>query len=301
MSYETQMDQLFPTDLLRRMEALTLLARQINRGSQRAERRSAQRGSSVEFADYRQFSDGDDWRHIDWNAYARWRQLALKLYVEEEDLFVHLLLDTSRSMEWGSPVKYDYARQLAAGLALIALSNLDRAAIVPLAGNDPVGWRPTRGKHRFVQMLRYLADLPIADKPLPMTDAINRWLTFQPRRGLVIWLTDFWGSDLKDAFRALDRVRYSKHEVAAIQIVDGGETDPVDPGEFELEDMETGSLKKIILDNASLKQYQTKLNDYQESIREYCVRWSIPLLQLSTKTDPAEALTRALRKGGFAR
>ena len=96
-------------------------------------------------------------------------------------------------------------------------------------------------------------------------------------------------------------MRYSKHEVAAIQIVDGGETDPIDPGEFELEDMETGSLKKIILDKASLKQYQTKLNDYQESIRDYCLRWSIPLLQLSTKNDPAEALTRALRKGGFAR
>lgn len=301
MNYETQMDRLFPPDMLRRMEVLTLLARQINRGQQRAERRSQQRGSSVEFADYRQFSDGDDWRHIDWNAYARWRQLALKLYVEEEDLFVHLLLDTSRSMAWGNPVKYDYARQLAAGLGLIALSNLDRAAVVPLAGPDPVGWRPARGKHRFVQMLRYLAELPVAENPISMTDSINRWLTFQPRRGLVIWLTDFWGADLQDAFRALDRVRYSKHEVAAIQIVDQGELTPQDPGEFELEEMENGSLKRVILDAAAFRQYQEKLNEYQESIHQYCVRWSIPLLQLPTTVDPAEALTRALRKGGFAR
>ena len=88
------------------------------RSRQRSERRSVQRGASVEFAEYRPFVSGDDWRYIDWNAFARWRQLVLKLFVEEEDLHVHLLLDCTVSMDWGAPVKFDYARQLIAGLGL---------------------------------------------------------------------------------------------------------------------------------------------------------------------------------------
>src|SRR5471032_3174016 len=154
---ETAVDQLFDREFLQRLEGLSLAARQLVRGRMKAERRSSHRGASVEFAEYRPFTSGDDWRHIDWNAFARWRQLVLKLYVEEEDLHVHLLLDGSASMDWGAPVKFDYARQVVAGLGYLGLGNFDRVAVVPLGGDTKSWWQPARGRDRFLPLLRYLA------------------------------------------------------------------------------------------------------------------------------------------------
>src|SRR5882757_260432 len=168
----TDPDALFDPELLRRYESLSLLARQLVRGRMRAERRSVQRGASVEFAEYRPFVEGDDWRYVDWHAFARWRQLVLKLYVEEEDLHVHLLLDCSASMDWGSPVKFDHARRILAGLAYIALANLDRAALVPLGAPNVKAWPPSRGRDRFFQMLRYLAACPVGSGPHALEQSV---------------------------------------------------------------------------------------------------------------------------------
>src|SRR5436190_2516623 len=240
----TDVEELFDAAFLGRLESLSLLARQLVRSRQRSDRRSVQRGASVEFAEYRPFVSGDDWRYIDWNAFARWRQLVLKLFVEEEDLHVHLLLDCTRSMDWGTPVKFDYARQLIAGLAYITLANLDRAAVVPLGAEDYQLWPPARGRHRFLQLLRYLARCPLADSPTRLEDAARRWVATQPRRGMVIWAGDLFGADLEDALRALDRLRYSRHEIAVIQIRDRGESEAGEPGEDEVEDCEPGAIEK---------------------------------------------------------
>jgi uncharacterized protein (DUF58 family) len=297
----TDVDELFDAAFLGRLESLSLLARQLVRSRQRSERRSVQRGASVEFAEYRPFVSGDDWRYIDWNAFARWRQLVLKLFVEEEDLHVHLLLDCTRSMDWGTPVKFDYARQLIAGLAYITLANLDRAAVVPLGAEDYQLWPPARGRHRFLQLLRYLARCPLADSPTRLEDAARRWVATQPRRGMVIWAGDLFGADLEDALRALDRLRYSRHEIAVIQIRDRGESEAGEPGEYEVEDCETGAIEKVIVDAGMARRYRERFAAYQESILRYCRTYQIPLLQVSTELGVPELITRSLMSGGFVK
>lgn len=297
----TDVDELFDPAFLARLESLSLLARQLVRSRQRSERRSIQRGASVEFAEYRPFVSGDDWRYIDWNAFARWRQLVLKLFVEEEDLHVHLLLDCTGSMDWGSPVKFDYARQLIAGLAYITLANLDRAAVVPLAAEDYQLWPPSRGRHRFLQLLRYLARCPLADSATRLEDAARRWVATQPRRGMVVWVSDLFGADLGDALRALDRLRYSRHEVAVIQIRDPSEALAGDPGEYEVEDCETGAVQKVIVDSGLARKYRERFAEYQESILRYCRTYQIPLLQASTEVSVPDLITRSLMTGGFVK
>ncbi len=297
----TSVDELFDAAFLGRLESLSLLARQLVRSRHRSQRRSVQRGASVEFAEYRPFVSGDDWRYIDWNAFARWRQLVLKLFVEEEDLHVHLLLDCTRSMDWGRPVKFDYARQLIAGLAYITLANLDRAAVVPLGAEDYQLWPPSRGRHRFLQLLRYLAHCPLADAPARLEDAARRWVATQPRRGMVIWCGDLFGADLQDALRALDRLRYSRHEVAVIQVRDRDESEAGEPGEYEVEDCETGAVEKVIVDSAMARRYRERFAEYQESIRRYCRTYRIPLLQVSTELSVADLITRSLMTGGFVK
>ena len=295
----TREEDLFDPAFLGRLESLSLLAKQLVRSRQRSERRSVQRGASVEFAEYRPFVSGDDWRHIDWNAFARWRQLVLKLFVEEEDMHVHLLLDCTVSMDWGSPVKFDYARQLVAGLAYITLANLDRAAVVPLAAEDYQVFPPARGRHRFLQLLRYLARCPLADAPARLEDAARRWVATQPRRGMVVWVSDLFGLDLLDALRALDRLRYARHEVAVIQLRDPAEGEAGERGEYEVEDCETGEVQKVIVDGSTARRYRERFAEYQESIERYCRTHRIPLLQASTATPVTDLLTRSLMAGGF--
>src|SRR5580704_12890909 len=126
-------DQLFDPAFLKKLEMLTLTARQIFRGDTRGERRSSVHGASVEFADFRPYVQGDDFRRSDWNAYAKFESLMLRLFVEEQELGVHVLLDCSASMRYGDPDKFDYARRLAAAVSYMALANTDKVTFTRVA------------------------------------------------------------------------------------------------------------------------------------------------------------------------
>jgi len=285
---------LFDAETLERFEAARLLARKQVRGSLRAERRSVQRGASVEFAEYRPFVSGDDWRYIDWHAYARWRQLVLKLFVEEEDLHVHLLLDCSQSMNWGTPSKFDQARKVLAGLAYVTLANLDRASIVPLGQMAIRPLPAARGRERFTQLLRYLAACPLSETPRSLEDSVRAWLATRPRRGTVIMIGDFFGTDRQDALRALDRVRHARHEIGCIQITDPAETTPPQPGEYEFEDIETGLVRRVIVDAKSSATFLQSRQNFQATLLAHNRRYQIPLLETSTQADLRAILTSVL-------
>jgi uncharacterized protein (DUF58 family) len=298
---ETSVDALFDRDFLQRLEALTLASRQLVRGRMKAERRSSSRGASVEFAEYRPFTSGDDWRHIDWNAYARWRQFVLRLFVEEEDLHIHFLLDASASMDFGTPNKFDYARKVVAGLCYLGLSNLDRISIVPI-GSEPSRWFfPTRGRHRFLPALRYLAGLPVTAAGAQLETAAGRWQNMKPRRGLAVLVSDLWGFQRGDALRAMDRIRYGRHELAVIQIMDDAEQSAGAPGEYELIDAEYGEHRRIIIDRSTAAEFESNYRAYQDQVSAYCRQHRIPLLQINTQLPVTELLLKSLQQGGFVR
>ncbi|MEO8511386.1 MAG: DUF58 domain-containing protein, partial [Chloroflexota bacterium] len=122
-------DRLFDETFLRRLEQLELASRRMTAGRMKGERRSVRRGQSIEFADYRTYASGDDLRQLDWNVYARLERLFIRLFVEEEDVTVHVLVDASRSMDFGEPNKLDFARRAAAALAYLGLAHLDRVSV----------------------------------------------------------------------------------------------------------------------------------------------------------------------------
>ena len=124
-------DALLTPELLRRLEQFQLLAARRAKSSAKGERRSRARGQSVEFADYRTYVHGDDFRYLDWNLYGRLERLFLKLYEEERELPVRIFLDASESMTFGEPRKFDFARQVAAAIGYVALSGFDRVSVIP--------------------------------------------------------------------------------------------------------------------------------------------------------------------------
>ncbi len=207
--------ELFDPSFLKKLEMLTLVARQLFRGDTRGERRSLVHGASVEFADFRPYVQGDDFRRIDWNAFAKFESLMLRLFVEEQELSVHILLDCSASMKYGvesagapgaggdtgggkGANKFDYARRLAAALAYMALANTDKVSFATLAvdaENDTFLSAPAgtmRGKPGILRFMQTLSAL----KPTGSTDlnaCLSRYAvrTGAARSGLVIVISDF--------------------------------------------------------------------------------------------------------------
>src|SRR5271156_4289509 len=150
---------LFDSDFLKKLEYLSLVSRRVFRGQLLAQRRTMQMGGGIEFADHRDYTPGDDFRYIDWSLFARHDELLLKRFQEEEDLHVYFLLDCSRSMAFGDPPKFDFARQVAAALAYIALADLDRIAITAFANDIVADFPLTRGKNRILSLLKFLEGL----------------------------------------------------------------------------------------------------------------------------------------------
>src|SRR5690242_8499115 len=124
---------LFDDEFLKKLEYLNIMSKRLFAGQARAERRTMRRGAGQEFADFRAYVPGDDFRHLDWKAFLRLNKLILRLYQEEEDLPIYFFIDSSQSMDYGNPSKLDYARQVAAALCYIGLANLDRVSIVSYA------------------------------------------------------------------------------------------------------------------------------------------------------------------------
>src|SRR6478609_6595297 len=125
--------QLLSSEFMARLDQLDLMSRKLLAGKLKGERRSKRRGQSVEFADYRQYTIGDDLRFIDWNIYARLDKLFLKLFLEEEDLALYVLVDVSKSCDYGDPNKAMYMKQVAAALGYVGLVNYNRVTITAVA------------------------------------------------------------------------------------------------------------------------------------------------------------------------
>lgn len=180
---------LLSPELLSKLEHMELISRKIFRGRMKGERKSRRRGQSVEFADFRNYVAGDDLRFIDWNMYARLDKLFLKLFLEEEDLHFYSLIDVSDSMKFGSPSKFEYAKQLAAALGYIGLCRTDRVKIEPLDGKRTSNAPVLRGRKSLWQMIQYLESLEPGSN-VPLTEAVKSFCLRNSGKGIVLLITD---------------------------------------------------------------------------------------------------------------
>lgn len=285
-------EDLFDAETLRRFEASALLARRAAMTPGRGERRGHHRGSSPEIVDYRAFVSGDDPRGIDWNAYARWRQLVIRLRVEEENLPVYFLLDCSRSMQAGTPPKFDLARRIVGGLAYVALGNMDRAEFVPLAGGGAGFSAPAmNGFHRWLEAL---AACPLQEEPVSLEDGVRSWLSKRPRRGLAILIGDGLGLAATDARAALERLVHAGQEPAMIQTLSRDDLEPPPMGEYDLQDCESGALRRVIVDAASASAFARMRDDFLQSLEQTCRQRGLPFLRVDAAEEIGAVLSRVL-------
>jgi uncharacterized protein (DUF58 family) len=287
---------LFDSDFLKKLEYLSLVSRRVFRGQLLAQRRTMQLGGGIEFADYRDYTPGDDFRYLDWNVFARHGELLLKRFQEEEDLHVYILLDCSRSMAVGKPPKFDYARQVAAALAYIALADLDRVAVVAFAGDVVADFPLTRGKARILGLLKFLEGLQPQGEATDLERMARNLVHRNQRRGLAVVVSDLF--DPKGFERGLDLLRHHRYEPHLVQIFDRHEAEPDLKGDLELLDIETGTIQKVTITERNLRQYRKIFADYLESVDRYCNTYGIGGTRSSTDVPFDELLLRMMRVAG---
>lgn len=299
---------LLPEGIRRRFDPLMLYAKTIRSGSMKGERRSVKRGTSIEFADYRDYTPGDDLRKLDWNVYARTDKPYIKLLEDEEDLAVHLLLDISASMNFPNDDESEsgdtehnkllFAKRLVAGLAYISLSSGDRLMISGLNDRGLEQFGPSRGRAQTVGMLRYLHGLE-ANGQTSLNQRLRDYAIRERRAGLLVVVTDMFNPD--GYTEGLNTLLGKGHEIAFIHLLSPDEVNPPLAGDLSLLDSETGTSQEVTVDATMRTVYQQRLTNWLDGIRDDCARKGVHYLMVETDIPFEKVILFEMRKLGIVR
>lgn len=292
---------LLSPQLLRRLEQFELLATRRARSALKGERRSRARGLSVEFADHRNYVPGDDLRYLDWNLFGRLDRLFLKLYEEERELPVYLFLDASESMSFGEPVKFDFARRVAAAIGYVALCGFDRVSVrvFPEHTEDPAettaraGLRLVRGRRSAMSFFRHLSRLRTGGAA-HLNQALKRGAIEARQTGMAVVLSDFLDPDGYEA--GLRALLGRGFQVTAIQVLAPEELEPTTFGDLKLVDAETGAVQEVTFGRFRLAAYRRTVQNYCRRLHEFCVTRGINHFLADSATPLEELLLRRLRE-----
>jgi uncharacterized protein (DUF58 family) len=301
---------LLTPELLRRLEQFQLLAARRSKSSARGERRSKARGQSVEFADFRNYVAGDDFRYLDWNLYGRLDKLFLKLYEEERELPVNILLDSSESMTFGAPPKFDFARQIAAAVGYVALCGFDRVTVhvfpgldAGAANADAAAWsaeaaargglRAVRGRKSALEFFQNLSGVT-ARGAGDLNEGLRRGALASRQTGVAVVLSDFLDPGGYEV--GLNALVGRGFHVNAIQILAPEELAPGAYGDLRLVDCETGGTQEVTFGKYRLKAYQQTVRNFCQRLREFCQSRGMSFFSVSSDTPLEQLLLKQLRQ-----
>ena len=294
---------LLTPQFLKQLDPFSIRAKHAFRGTFRGERRSLNRGTGMEFADYRAYEPGDDLRHVDWNIYARLDRLFIKLFHTDEDLPFVLLIDNSRSMEFGSPTKLMCAKQIAAALGYIALAHADSVTLYTCAERLSPMLPPTTSKSQFSRLTKALNAIA-ASGETRLTECLKQLHTYQRRAGMVVVLSDFLDPrGYADGFKLLSGRGFA---LTAIHLVSPEEMDPQThlenrptDGDWLVEDAETGETKAVTINAETLAQYKDQQQTFCDNLQRFCTDQGVDYAQLKSDTSVESFVLQELHKIGF--
>lgn len=303
---------LFDETSLRKLQQLTLVTSRVRAGALRGERRSLKRGAGLEFADFRDYVPGDDLRRVDWNVYARLDRPYIKLREEEEDLAVHILVDASKSMDWGEGAqhKFNFALHLAAGLGSIGLGTGDRISVgmlrnlhpstAPLRGSaqDANAELSLRGQQYLLHLLKFLE----AQQAAGITDleaAARRYLVRPRRPGLAILISDLLSPHGYQS--TLKLLQQRGHEVAIVHVMSPDEIDPPLAGDLKLIDVETGTAQEVSIDGGLRDAYRQHVTAWRTEAQAFCRARGVRYLAVQTDRPWDKVVLYDMRKAGMVK
>jgi len=278
---------------IRRLESLYLLARKVLGGTLRADRKSTRKGAGISFADYSEYSIGDDHRAIDWRVYARLDSLMIKLFELEEDTIMYFLLDSSKSMD----SKFLYARQLVAALAYIALHSMDKVVIYGMAEELISVTKPTLGRGKTLGVLQNLEVAKPFGVGTDFATAARQLCRWHKKKGMVIAVSDFFfPGGFEDGLKFL---QWNNHDLFCIQVQDSEDRKCRLKGDVELQCIESGELRPLTITNSEARAYEQAVIDWNDRLSEFCATQGIGLVSTTTDVPFDRIIQSILRRGGL--
>lgn len=315
---------LFDEAFLRRMERLNYRTMPALRGGMVGERRSRNLRPALDFSDHRPYVAGDDLRHVDWYAFARHKDLFVKLGEATQRIDIHLLLDASRSMGWepGEPYekapepvlsKWDMARRLAGALAYLGLAGGERVRVTAYAASLGEGFGPVQGKRQVMPTLNYLSDLapslvggPEAEPGGGLATSLAAYARANPRGGLLLILSDLLdtaaaeaASEAEALAEGLRHLPAPRWQVLVMHLLTNQELHPTLTGDFDLEDVETEESLPFRVDEPTLAQYRLRVRRWCATLQAACARRGATYSQILAEWPLEQKIIPYLRQRGL--
>jgi uncharacterized protein (DUF58 family) len=295
-------NKVFDEKTRRKLEQVMLWSSRVRAGAMKGERRSIRRGTSIEFADYRNYTRGDDLRRLDWNVYARLQRPYIKLLEDEEDLAVHIILDTSASMDWPKEDrayehnKFVFSRRLAAGLAYTSLTSNDRMMLTAVSdfGADIFG--PARGRAQGITMLNFIGALK-AHGITDLNPVLSGYALRAGRPGLCFIISDMFSPS--GYIEGINALLGRGYEVAVIHVLSPEELSPPLAGDLRLVDVETGQPQEVTIDGAMRDLYLRHLEAWRDEIRAECRKRGAHYMMVDTSTPWEKLVLQDMRRFGL--
>lgn len=279
------------------LEKLSVLARGRRARGGPGTRTSSSRGCSLEFSDYRRYAPGDDLRHVDWNVYARLEKLFVRQFRGEANLDIYVVLDISRSMDFGTANKLDFACRLALALTYVGVSGMDRVGLATISDRLHDLIPPRRGEHQLALILELLERVEAADAS-NLGRACRDLITEPIRGGIAILLSDFF--DASGYEEGLTLLQVAGLDLFLVQILDEEELDPgVQAGET-LVDLERSFLPAVTVDDSATSRYRSALAQFNSGLESFSRRTEAGFLRLCTSTRLEEVIVQLLTTGLLA-
>jgi uncharacterized protein (DUF58 family) len=287
---------LLAPDFLRRLEALELVSKRVRAGRMKGDRLSKRKGRGSEFADFRPYSVGDDLRFLDWNLFGRLDRLFLRIFLEEEDLSVHLLIDNSGSMEYGTPTKLRYAKQVAAALGFVGLINLDRVSVETIGGDRSARSPVFRGRPSLPRLLKAIDNIRPAGGG-ELNRSLRNFSLRASGRGVAVLLSDFLD---KDGFEDGLRFLAARHlDVYVIHILSQEEVAPPFTGDLKFTDLEDGDEAEVTISAPLLARYERTLAAFRGAMNSFCTKRGMSYLFTSNQVPFEKLVLGYLRSRGL--
>ncbi len=288
------MENFLDDGFLKNLEKLKLVTRKGVKGPERGEHKSWHSGEGLEFLDYRNYQPGDDLRYVDWSVYGRLDKLFIKLFHAEENQTIHILLDMSRSMHAGNPNKALNAKRLAAAMSYISLASQDKVHVVSFGERMKDSSPLVKGKRRYASILSYLMPL----EPAGATDlntSLTEYASTCRRPGIAIVISDML--DPKGYEEGLKALAYRNFDVNVVQVLEREELSWTQTGNFILQDVETGELRRTSVDMAMVEQFRQRVHAFLTGIHEFCNNFGLHYYLYDTQVPFEEFLVDYVTRG----
>ncbi|MBN2166296.1 MAG: DUF58 domain-containing protein [Marinilabiliaceae bacterium] len=283
------------TDLLKRVRQIEIKTRGLSNHIFAGEYHSAFKGRGMTFSEVREYQYGDDIRSIDWNVTARFNHPYVKIFEEERELTVMLLIDVSGSREFGTSFKYkkNMITEIAATLSFSAIQNNDKIGMIFFSDHIEKFIPPKKGRKHILHLIRELINFTPQNRETNISEALRFLKNAIKKRSTAFLISDFIDADFEDALKIANQ----KHDLVALKVYDKRETEIPPIGLMKLKDAETGNIAWINTSNRKVREdYKKWWIDQDTKARSILRKCGVDHVSVRTDEDYVKALMALFKK-----